>query len=204
MSTGAGRRGRTRGLSEVCRTGGNSISPARCSINIKPRQTMSRGMPFVCFHCQASHSFADSARRLAPAFSETNRRMKAISSAVITRPRYFHSAAMGRSLTEAKPERKCLAQFFLRTHSAPDRCRCCLRVARRQQQLRLMGLQSSSRLLPTRPPDKPPFRQPLLRQPEPLAVVGENANRRAPPAAEHKQTSREGILLELLLAQPGQ
>src|SRR6266536_4795675 len=67
-----------------------------------------------------------------------------------------------------------------------------------------MGLQPSSRLLATRPPDKPPFREPLLRQLKPLAVVGENANRRSPPAAEHKQASREGILLELLLAQPGQ
>src|SRR6266542_4560278 len=113
--------------------------------------------------------------------------MKAISSVVITRPRYFHSAAMGRSPTEANPERKCLAQFFSRTHPAPDRCRCRLRVARRQQQLRLMGLQSSSRLLSTRPPHKPPLREPLLRQPEPLAVVGENANRGSPPAAEHKQ-----------------
>src|SRR5207244_3237253 len=37
------------------------------------------------------------------------------------------------------------------------------------------------------PPHKPPLRQPLLRQPETLAVVGENANRRSPPAAEHKQ-----------------
>ena len=73
-------------------------------------------MPFACFHCQASHSFAESARRLAPAFSEINRRMKAMSSAVITRPRYFHCAAMGRSLPETKPERKSLAQFFS-THS---------------------------------------------------------------------------------------
>src|SRR5438552_11206831 len=128
-------------------------------------------MPFACFHCQTSHNFAESARRLAPAFSEINRRMKAMSSVVITRPRYFHSAAMGRSLTETKPERKCLAQFFLRTHSAPDRCRCCLRITRRQQQLRLMGLQSSSRLLPARPPHEPPLREMLLRQPETLAVV---------------------------------
>src|SRR5437867_6549763 len=36
------------------------------------------------------------------------------------------------------------------------------------------------------------------------SVVGENANRGAPPAAEHKQASREGILLQLLLAQSGQ
>jgi hypothetical protein len=32
--------------------------------------------------------------------------MKAISSVLTTRPLYFHSTAMGRSLTEAKPERK--------------------------------------------------------------------------------------------------
>ena len=36
------------------------------------------------------------------------------------------------------------------------------------------------------------------------SVVSEDANRRSAPAAEHEQASREGILPELLLAQPGQ
>src|SRR5438094_4337146 len=131
--------------------------------------------------------------------------MKTISSAVITRPRYFHSAAMGRSLPEPKLERQVPnVILFLCAHPPPHRCRCRLRVTCRQQQLRLMGLQSSSRLLSARPPHKSSLRQPLLRQPETLAVVGENANRRFPPAAEHEQTSREGILLQLLLAQAGQ
>src|SRR5207244_12731152 len=98
--------------------------------------------------------------------------MKTISSAVITRPRYFHYAAMGRSLPETKPERKSRAQFFS-THSPV------------------------ATPVPLPPPGYPPpaataldgpaifesapfrsatpqvvLRQPLLRRPETLAVVG--------------------------------
>ena len=55
---------------------------------------MSRGAPLACFHPQASHSFADNARRLAPACSAMNCRRKTISSALISRPRYLHRVGM--------------------------------------------------------------------------------------------------------------
>src|SRR5206468_1161081 len=56
-------------------------------------------------------------------------------------------------------------------HSAPHRRRFRRRIAGRQQQLRLMRLQRLGCFAPLRPPPKAPFRQPLLRQPEALAVV---------------------------------
>ena len=57
---------RASGLCGTNFTGGNSIWPARSSISSRPRHTMSRNAPLACFHCQASHSFFDSVRRLSP------------------------------------------------------------------------------------------------------------------------------------------
>src|ERR1019366_4285137 len=51
------------------RTGGSAISPARSSINSRPRQTISRSAPLACFQFQASHSFRDKAQRLASGFA---------------------------------------------------------------------------------------------------------------------------------------
>ena len=91
MSIGVGVARTTNGLRVLKRTGGNWISPARCSMSNKPRQTIARNAPLACFHCQTSQSFSESLRRLAPGFSAINWRIEVISSAVTTRPRYLHS-----------------------------------------------------------------------------------------------------------------
>ena len=96
MSIGAGVARRTKGLRVLKRMGGNSISPARCSMSNKPRQTISRKAPLACFHCHTSQSFSESLRRLALGFSAINWRIKVTSSAVTTRPRYLHSEAICR------------------------------------------------------------------------------------------------------------
>ena len=73
---------------------------------------MSRKAPLACFHCQASHSFSDSLRRLAPGCSAINWRIEVTSSAVITRPRYLHSEPSAVSMPESKTERKCFCCDF--------------------------------------------------------------------------------------------
>src|SRR5208283_6069721 len=78
------------------------------------------------------------------------------------------------------------------------------RVPGGQQQLGLVGLQHSHGLVAARPPDKATLRQPFLRQPEPLPVIDQDADRRPPPTAEDKQTTRERIGLQFLLAQLGE
>jgi len=88
ISMGAGAARCTNGLRVRKRIGGSSISPARCSISNRPRQTMSRKAPLACLHSQASQSFADNRRRLARGFSAINWRINAMSSLVTTRPRY--------------------------------------------------------------------------------------------------------------------
>src|SRR5271157_5962001 len=93
---------------------------------------------------------------------------------------------------------------LLRAHPPPHRRGYRIRVAGGQQHLRLMGLQHPRGLLAARPPHKSPFRQPLLRQPEPLPVIHQNADRGSPSTTKQKQTTRERIGLELLLAQLGQ
>ena len=65
MGTGFGRSRRTSGLWGTNFTAGSSICPARCSVSNRPRQTISRNAPLACFHCQTSHNFCDSLRRLA-------------------------------------------------------------------------------------------------------------------------------------------
>jgi hypothetical protein len=64
ISTGVGRARSTSGLRGGKRTSGSWISPARCSISSRPRQTMSHNAPLACFHSHASHTFADSFLRL--------------------------------------------------------------------------------------------------------------------------------------------
>src|SRR5271165_4246815 len=93
---------------------------------------------------------------------------------------------------------------LLRAHPPPHRRGYRIRVAGGQQHLRLIGLQHPRGLLAARPPHQAPFRQPLLRQPEPLPVIDQDADRRSPPAAKPKQTTRERIRLQFLLAQLGQ
>src|ERR1700730_16143917 len=54
------------------------------------------------------------------------------------------------------------------------------------------------------PPNKTPLGQSLLRQPESLAVIRQNSDRRPAPAAEDKYAAGERICGQLLLAQPRQ
>ena len=61
---GSGRSRSANRFRTLRRTGGNWISPARSSVNSKPRHTMSRNAPLACFHCQASQSCRDSFQRL--------------------------------------------------------------------------------------------------------------------------------------------
>ena len=108
---------------------------ARSSISRSPRHTMSRSAPLACFHCHASHSFADSFRRLSSAWLPINCWIKVMSSSVMTLPRYFHTGMpeCGTSIFGT--------QVLKRAHPPPHRrCRR-FRIAGRQQQLCLMRLQ---------------------------------------------------------------
>src|SRR6266851_946212 len=194
---------RASGLRGVKRTGGNSIAPVRCSINSKPRHTMSRGAPLAWFHSQASHSLWESLLRLAPGCAAINCRMKTTSAAVTVRPRYRHSARIESSVPEKTLERKPLVEVFLRfasSDSAPYRRGFRVRIARGQQELHLVRLQCSSRPRPGRPPPKTPFGKPLLCNPEPLAVISQDFDRGRIPGAEHEQAPREWVFLQLLPA----
>src|ERR1035437_3738500 len=119
--------------------------------------------------------------------------------AIAPRFRFRHN----RSMPEMKAERKPFVGGFS-TYFSPHRSGFCLRVARRQQQLRLMRLEHTGGLFAARPPHKSPLRQPFLRQPEPLAVIDQDTDRDPPTAPEYKQASREGICLKRVLAQPGE
>src|SRR5450631_2785126 len=55
-----------------------------------------------------------------------------------------------------------------------------------------------------RPPHESPLRQPFLRQPEPLAVIDQDADRGSTAAPKYKQASRERICLKFVLAQPSE
>src|ERR1700680_4129053 len=112
ISIGAGVVRRTKGLRVRKRMGGNSISPARCSMSNKPRQTISHKAPLACFHCHTSQSFSESLRRLAPGFSAINWRMKATSSAVTTRPRYLHSEGICHQCARAENGTQVFCEYF--------------------------------------------------------------------------------------------
>ena len=57
---------------------------------------------------------------------------------------------------------------------------------------------------PGRPPAKPPAGKPLVAKPESLAVVDQDLNRRRLSVAEHEDPTTERIVVEHLLAEPGQ
>src|SRR5712671_971491 len=106
--------------------------------------------------------------------------MKTISAAVTVRPRYRHSAGIKCSVPEKNLERKPLAIVswpFGSSDSAPYRRGFRVRITRGQQELRLVCLQCPSHPRPRRPPPKTPFGEPLLREPEPLAVIGQDFDR---------------------------
>src|ERR1017187_4745039 len=163
------------------RTGGNSISPARSSISSRPRHTTSRNAPLACFQPSASHNSRDSFQRLLWGCS----RMNSLESNLLTvdrltaiapRFRFRHN----RSMPEMKAERSLLLEVFS-TYFSPHWSGFCLRVARRQQQLRLMRLEHTRGLFAARPPHESPLRQPFLRQPKPLAVIDQDADRGPTP-----------------------
>jgi len=55
-----------------------------------------------------------------------------------------------------------------------------------------------------RPPGKPALGKPLVAQPETLAVVNQDLHRRGPPIAKHEHPTAQRVVLEHLLAEPGQ
>src|SRR5450755_4712683 len=67
-----------------------------------------------------------------------------------------------------------------------------------------MHAQRPCRFLALRPPAKTSFGQALGRQPKSLPVIDQQLDRGCPPAAEHKQATRERIGIELGTAQFGQ
>src|SRR5207302_10328567 len=79
--------------------------------------------------------------------------------------------------------------LWLPAHSSPHRRRLRIRVARRQQDLCLIGLEHPRRFIPARPPHKTSPGEPLLRQPEPLPVIDQDPDRFTSPAAEEHQAS---------------
>src|SRR5664280_41489 len=104
--------------------------------------------------------------------------------AVAPRLRFRHN----RSMPEMKAERKAFVSA-VSTDFSPHRRGLCFRIARRQQQLCLMRLEHAGGLFAARPPQESHLRQPLLRQPEPLAVIDQDADRGSTPAPEYKQAS---------------
>src|ERR1035437_5817531 len=119
--------------------------------------------------------------------------------AIAPRFRFRHN----RSMPEMKAERKPFVGV-VSTYFSPHRSGFRVRVAGRQQQLRLMRLEHPGGLFAARPPHESPLRQPFLRQPKPLAVIDQDADRGSTPAPEYKQASREGIGLKFVLAQSGE
>src|SRR5450755_396812 len=97
------------------------------------------------------------------------------------------SLGHGSSVTESSFERKLLVVLVslqVLVHSAPHGRCLCVRVARRQQQLRLIRFQRARRSVAARPPRKSSFRKTLLREHEALPVVLQYLDGRRAPAAE--------------------
>jgi hypothetical protein len=102
-------------------------------------------------------------------------------------------------MPEMKPERK----PFVGTISpywSPHRRGFRLRIACRQQQLRLMCPQDPRRFGACRPPPETSFGQALRRQPEPLAIVLQDADRRSTPGPEKEQVTGKRIGVPFLPA----
>jgi hypothetical protein len=74
------------------------------------------------------------------------------------------------------------------------------RVTIPKQHLKLMCIQGSGGFSLLRPPAESPPRQPLFAFPEPLAIVGQNLDRRCPSVAEDKNRAGEWVGLENLSA----
>lgn len=87
------------------------------------------------------------------------------------------------------------------THTAPHGCRLRVWIARRQKQLRLIGLQRLRRAVACGPPGKTAFGKPLLRKPKALAVISQQANRGGTAAAKNENAAGEWIGSEFFAAQ---
>jgi hypothetical protein len=80
-----------------------------------------------------------------------------------------------------------------------------IQIAIPKKHLQLKGCKGSHRGGAGSPqPTQPTGREALVAQPEPLTVVGKDAQRRASPVAEDKERSREGIGSKLLATQPAE
>jgi hypothetical protein len=99
------------------------------------------------------------------------------------------------------PEEKSERKAFVSTHLPPHGCRLGLRVASRQQQLRLVRLQYPRGFVAGRPPLETPFGQSLGRQPKPLAVELKDPYGGSSAAAEDKQVAGKRIRVQFLPAQ---
>src|SRR5580698_4548575 len=172
------------------RTGGNSISPARASISSRPRHTTSRKAPLACFQSKASHNCRDSFQRLLSGCSRMNSLRKAICSRSMVCPRYRHVSASGITAEcQKRKQNASLLLWVISTYFSPHRRGFYLRIARRQQQLRLVRLQYPRRFGARRPPLEPSFGQSLRRQPEPLAIVLQDSDGRSTTGAENEQVT---------------
>ena len=125
-----------------------------------------------------------------------------MSSAVTALPRYLRAVGIMKiSVPEPQAERKPWRNLFLRAH-APPHWRCFrIRIARRQQQLRLMRLQCFRWLRAGGPPLETSFRQSLRGDPEPLPVIRQDPDCSSAAAAEDKQTAGKRIGIQFLAAE---
>jgi hypothetical protein len=102
-------------------------------------------------------------------------------------------------MPEMNAERKPFV-VVISTYFSPHRRGFRLRIAGRQQQLRLMCLQRSRRFGACRPPLEPSFGQAFRRQPEPLAIVLQDSDRRSTPRPENEQVTGKRIGVQFLPA----
>jgi hypothetical protein len=162
---------------------------------------MSRNAPLACFQSHASQSFADSLRRLRWGFSAMSCRMKKMSSAVTTRPRYRHGASMCCQCARTESGTQVPEASFLCAHAPPHRRRFDVGITGCQKQLRLMGAQCFGWLVSRGPPFETALRQTLGGNPEPLAIVGKDSDRLAAAVAKDKQTAGKRVGVEFLAAE---
>src|SRR5580692_11026018 len=129
---------------------------------------------------------------------------KAICSRSMVCPRYRHVSASGITAACQKSKQNAsLLLWVISTYFSPHRRGFYLRIARRQQQLRLVRLQYPRRFGARRPPLEPSFGQSLRRQPEPLAIVLQDSDGRSTTGAENEQVAGKRIGVQFLPAQLG-
>src|SRR5213594_2718973 len=176
------------------------MRPARWSLSIKPRATMSRSAPLGWTHRQARQSSAESLCRLARGFLAIRSRIEARSASVTSRPRYFTFTTTAGEGSRGETGTQALFSRFLssalRAHPPPRRRRPRrLGVAPREEDVELVRRQGRGRLpLPShRPEAEPSSGEPLLAEPKTLPVVGEHSERLRASAPEDEDRAGEGI-----------